>query len=118
MKVEQINRPGSWRQFGISTVLIVTTLAAITVSAALYFERSPKLTKIEVLQMADEFAELILSKYGSFDTNNYPNRNAKFDWESKSWYIFYEKDGRQTPGDHFSITIHDETNEIEFMGGM
>ena len=102
-------------QFGILSLLIAMLVAGVSVATHQRITKSPKLTQEEATQLADKFAA---SEFAGFNIKNYPDRTAEFDKTTKEWWVYYIYEPSRGPGDHFSITINDETKEMEFVGGM
>ena len=102
-------------QLRLSSLFLVLLFAGVAVFAYQQFFQKPKLSGDEILALADEFAK---NNVPGFELENFPDRTAEYDAESNSWWIMYIREPSRWPGDHFSVTIDDATNQIEMVGGM
>jgi HEAT repeat protein len=67
-------------------------------------------TKTEAVQMA----RAIASEHG-IDLHGWPEPDAQFDDHQRKWWIHFAR--HRHPGDHFSVTIDDATDETELIRG-
>ena len=72
-----------------------------------------RLSMAEVIRIAKQAAE----RQGA-DLRNYkePEAHYEFTRKDKSWWVFFA--GRVArPGNHFSVSVNDQTGETRFIGG-
>jgi hypothetical protein len=75
----------------------------------------PRLSKAEVIRLADEQA-----RAGGYNVADYQGRLVKYNTNDETWSVFYNQkpaDGAAKTGKHFAVTVEDKTDKTSIMPG-
>ena len=99
--------------------VVSVIICAVFLIGILYFTGVGKLTEERTTKLSKEYVEYKAKQYVSKkgrNLNEYSVKSVKYIPSRKEWFIYFE--GRLlTIGNHFSVHIKDQTEEIQLIPG-